>query len=273
MRSEIALNGEIQLEVAKAKQRDVGRGKVRIDADAMKTVGVSIGDIIEIEGKRKTAAVVWPAYTEDQGKDIIGMDDLIRKNASVGLGEKVTIRKAEIKVAASVELAPLSSGITTDPGFIDLMKRRLADIPLIDGDNILIPCLGQLIPFVVVRTRPHGIVIITETTSVRIYPSPGAVDRKRLRRWGWLVDLKEWTKAEEVKFIIPDRGEWDDERTALSEASKLAKDSGQPVTVFVGLRAEGQVKLDERVEYAQVDTDGDVEYVYDEELLVARRRG
>jgi len=146
-----------------------------------------------------------------------------------------------------LRLATLSSGITTDSDFIDFMKRRLADTPLIDGDNILIPRLGQPIPFVVVRTRPHGIVLTTETTSVRICSSPSAIDRKKLCRRGWLVDLKEWTKAEEVKFIIPDRGEWDDERTALSEASKLAKDSGQPVTVFVGLRAEGQVKLDEKV--------------------------
>jgi len=273
MRMGIALNGEIQLEVAEAKQRDEGRKKVRIDAGAMKAIGVVVGDIIEIGEKRKTAAVVWPAYTEDQGMDIIRMDGLIRKNTSVGLGEKVTIRKAEAKVATLVKLAPTSFKITVDPGFFDFVRGGLKDTPLVNGDNVLVPCLGQPIPFVVVRTQPHGIVIITETTSVRICPSPGAVDRKKLRRRGWLVDLKEWTKAEEVKFIIPDRGEWDDERTALSEASKLAKDSGQPVTVFVGLRAEGQAKLDERLEYAQVDPDGDVEYVYDEELLVVRRRG
>jgi transitional endoplasmic reticulum ATPase len=151
---------DLMLRVAESKQRDVGRGKVRIDADAMKSMGVSVGDILEIEGKRKTAAIVWPAYTEDQGMDIIRMDGLIRKNASVGIGEKVSVRKAEAKVATLVKLAPLSFTITVDSGFVSFVKRRLADTPLVEGDNVLIPVLGQAIPFSVVSTKPGGIVIM-----------------------------------------------------------------------------------------------------------------
>jgi len=163
---------DLVLRVAESKQRDVGRGKVRIDADAMKAVGVSVGDIIEIEGKRKTAAIVWPAYTEDQGMDIIRMDGLIRKNASVGIGERVTIRKAEAKVATLVKLAPLSFTITVDSGFVSFVKRRLADTPLVEGDNVLIPVLGQAIPFSVVSTKPAGIVMATEESSLTILEKP-----------------------------------------------------------------------------------------------------
>jgi len=163
---------DLVLRVAESKQRDVGRGKVRIDADAMKAIGVSVGDIIEIEGKRKTAAIVWPAYTEDQGMDIIRMDGLIRKNASVGIGEKVTIRKAEAKVATLVKLAPLSFTITVDSGFVSFVKRRVADMPLVEGDNVLIPVLGQAIPFSVVSTKPAGIVMVTEESSLTILEKP-----------------------------------------------------------------------------------------------------
>jgi len=163
---------DLVLRVAESKQRDVGRGKVRIDADAMKAIGVSVGDIIEIEGKRKTAAIVWPAYTEDQGMDIIRMDGLIRKNASVGIGEKVTIRKAEAKVATLVKLAPLSFTITVDSGFVSFVKRRVADTPLVEGDNVLIPVLGQAIPFSVVSTKPAGIVMVTEESSLTILEKP-----------------------------------------------------------------------------------------------------
>ena len=163
---------DLVLRVAESKQRDVGRGKVRIDADAMKAIGVSVGDIIEIEGKRKTAAIVWPAYTEDQGMDIIRMDGLIRKNASVGIGERVTIRKAEAKVATLVKLAPLSFTITVDSGFVSFVKRRLADTPLVEGDNVLIPVLGQAIPFSVVSTKPVGIVMVTEESSLTILEKP-----------------------------------------------------------------------------------------------------
>ncbi|MEN3035251.1 MAG: CDC48 family AAA ATPase [Candidatus Methanosuratincola sp.] len=163
---------EIVLRVAESKQRDVGRGKVRIDADAMKKIGVSVGDVIEIEGKRKTAAIVWPAYTEDQGMDIIRMDGLIRKNAGVGIGEKITIRKAESKPANLVKLAPLSFTISVDSGFVSFVKRRLADTPVVEGDNVLIPVLGQAIPFAVVSTKPSGIVMVNEETTLTILEKP-----------------------------------------------------------------------------------------------------
>ncbi|MEJ5292396.1 MAG: CDC48 family AAA ATPase [Candidatus Methanosuratincola sp.] len=163
---------EVVLRVAESKQRDVGRGKVRIDAEAMKKIGVSVGDVIEIEGKRKTAAIVWPAYTEDQGMDIIRMDGLIRKNAGVGIGEKITIRKAESKPANLVKLAPLSFTISVDSGFVSFVKRRLADTPVVEGDNVLIPVLGQAIPFAVVSTKPSGIVMVNEETTLTILEKP-----------------------------------------------------------------------------------------------------
>jgi len=163
---------EITLRVAEARQRDVGRGKVRIDVNAMRAIGVNIGDVVEIEGRRKTAAIVWPAYTEDQGMDIIRMDGLIRKNAGVSMGDRVIVRKAEAKPALVSKLAPLSFTITVDQGFISFVKRRLIDMPVVEGDNVLIPVLGQAIPFLVVSTKPSGIVIISENTNLVILEKP-----------------------------------------------------------------------------------------------------
>ncbi|RLE48477.1 MAG: AAA family ATPase [Candidatus Methanomethylicota archaeon] len=163
---------EIVLRVAEARQRDVGRGKVRIDVNAMRAIGVNIGDVVEIEGRRKTAAIVWPAYTEDQGMDIIRMDGLIRKNAGVSMGDKVIVRKAEAKPALVSKLAPLSFTITVDQSFISFVKRRLIDMPVVEGDNVLIPVLGQAIPFLVVSTKPSGIVIINENTNLVILEKP-----------------------------------------------------------------------------------------------------
>ena len=59
---------EVRLRVAEAKQRDVGRGKARIDSDSMNSIGATAGDVVEITGKRTTAALAWPAYQEDQGQ-------------------------------------------------------------------------------------------------------------------------------------------------------------------------------------------------------------
>ncbi|MCC6013087.1 MAG: CDC48 family AAA ATPase [Candidatus Verstraetearchaeota archaeon] len=168
---------EVVLRVAESKQRDVGRGKVRIDTEIMKALGINVGDVVEIEGKRKTAAIAWPAYAEDQGMDIIRMDGLIRKNANVGLGEKVIVRKADPKIATMVKLAPVSFTINVDPGFVSFVKRRLIDTPLVEGDQVVIPVLGQAIPFVVVSTKPSGIVKVTEDTNLTILEKPTEISR------------------------------------------------------------------------------------------------
>ncbi|MCX8204894.1 MAG: CDC48 family AAA ATPase [Candidatus Nezhaarchaeota archaeon] len=161
------------LRVADAKARDVGRGKVRMDLEAMRIIGVSPGDVIEIEGKKKTAAVVWPAYAEDQGSNFIRMDGLTRRNANVSIGDRVIVRKAKAVPAIMVRLAPQSFTISVDQSFTNFVKRRLIDYPLVEGDSVLIPVLGQAIPFVVVSTKPSGVVVIpSEDTTVILLEKP-----------------------------------------------------------------------------------------------------
>ncbi|MEM2996813.1 MAG: AAA family ATPase, partial [Candidatus Bathyarchaeia archaeon] len=90
----------VQLKVAEAKQqRDVGRSIARIDAETMKALEVTVGDVIEITGKKTTAAKAWPAYPEDQGLMIIRIDGFIRKNCGASINEYVTVKKAEVEYA------------------------------------------------------------------------------------------------------------------------------------------------------------------------------
>ncbi|WP_324736361.1 CDC48 family AAA ATPase [Thermococcus sp. SY098] len=162
---------EIKLKVASAYQRDVGRGIVRIDRKAMRTIGVQPGDIVEIIGTKNTAAVVWPAYPEDEGLDIIRMDGTIRKNAGVGLGDEVTVRKAEVKEAKKVVLAP-TEPIRFGADFVDWLHSRLIGRPVVRGDYIKIGVLGQELTFVVTATTPAGIVQITEFTDFTVSEKP-----------------------------------------------------------------------------------------------------
>ena len=74
---------EVQLRVGDARQRDVGRGIARIDQRTMQKLGISAGDVIEIVNKRTTSAIAWPAYSEDQNRDIIRIDGFTRKNSAV----------------------------------------------------------------------------------------------------------------------------------------------------------------------------------------------
>jgi transitional endoplasmic reticulum ATPase len=163
---------EIRVRVAEAKQRDAGRGKARIDDGTMRVLSIVAGDIIAINGKRKTAAVAWPAYQEDQNKNIIRIDGLLRKNAGVAINEYVIIAKADVNEAKSVTLAPVDMRLNVDKDFKNFVKSRLLEFPLVEGDSIFVVILGSAIPFTVVRSRPHGIVKISQSTNLNVLGEP-----------------------------------------------------------------------------------------------------
>ena len=83
----------LTLRVGEAKPKDVGRGIARMDPQDLETLGVQVGDAIQIEGRRKTVAKAMPAYAEERGKLLIQMDGLLRGNAQVSLDEKVNVQK------------------------------------------------------------------------------------------------------------------------------------------------------------------------------------
>ena len=174
--SEVPPRKELVLRVVEAKQKDVGRGKVRIDIALLSQINVAPGEVVEIEGTRKTAAIAWPLSPEDitsEGdRNIIRMDGITRKNAGVSIGDKVIVRKAIVKPASYVKLAPSNFTITVDPGFVSYVKKKLKDMPLVEGDTVLIPVLGQAIPFTVAQVKPVGIVIVTDETALAISDKP-----------------------------------------------------------------------------------------------------
>ncbi|MFW9923040.1 MAG: CDC48 family AAA ATPase [Candidatus Thorarchaeota archaeon] len=172
----------ISLKVAEARQRDIGRQKVRIDGLSMRQINVTTGDVVEIKGKKTTAAIAWPAYPEDQNAGIIRMDKLLRNNADVGLSDKVTVSKANAKNAKLVTLAPFQTPVAIDYSFENFVKRKLLGYPLTEEDTVLIPILGKSLPFTVTSTNPKGIIRITEDTELKVIDKPVKVSEEALPR-------------------------------------------------------------------------------------------
>ena len=172
---------EIQLRVGDARQRDVGRGIARIDQRTMQKLGISAGDVIEIVNKRTTSAIAWPAYSEDQNRDILRIDGFTRKNAGVAINEYVVVRPAKVKTALSITLAPVDMRLNVDEDFTNFVKNRLMERTLVEGDTTLVMMLGHAIPFTVSKTRPHGIVKVTAETRLTILNEP-APEAKGLPR-------------------------------------------------------------------------------------------
>lgn len=172
---------ELQIKVEKAHPIDFGRGIIRLDPDTLLSLQLSPGDIVQIEGKRNTAAKVWRADRQDWGQGIARIDGYTRQNAGVGIGERVTIRKIEAIPAEKVLLAP-PEGVMMEFGenTESIIKHNILKRPLVKEDVIpIISSMGQshpgsqAIPLIAIETEPEeGVLIITERTEIQLQEKP-----------------------------------------------------------------------------------------------------
>ncbi|MEM3956940.1 MAG: CDC48 family AAA ATPase [Thermoproteota archaeon] len=168
---------EVQLVVAEARPRDVGRRIVRIGRREMAQLKAETGDVVEILGRKSASAVVWPGYAEDEDRKIVRMDGLIRKSAGVAIGDYVKIRKVDkVENASEVVLAAMGARISSvDEDFLDYVKDKLIDTPLTEGDIVAVPVFGgQALGLTVVRVKPRGFVKVTQDTRVQIVSEEAA---------------------------------------------------------------------------------------------------
>ena len=144
-------NNIVSLKVLEAYTRDVGRGTARIDYDTMASLGVSTGDIIEIKGKRRTVVKCLPLYPSDEGKGIIRLDGLVRNNAGIAIGDAVNAKKIKAVAAEKVVISPLEAIPPIDERYL---ADALESMPLIKGDNVMVPYFGGRLTFQIVAITP-----------------------------------------------------------------------------------------------------------------------
>ncbi len=189
-----------------------GRGLVRIDAKSMSELGIKEGDVVELEGQKTTTAIAIRAYPADAGLSLIRMDGITRRNAGIGVGENIKMRKVDVKEAHRVVLAPATKGVRVmiSP---ELMKRNLLFRPLMKGDMLdpspvvkrrehrsrspfddIFSSFGididsfedsftpmpSNVKFMVVSTNPDGPVKVTEATDIEINPEATDVEEKAI---------------------------------------------------------------------------------------------
>lgn len=192
----------VKLKVMEAFQEEAYKGIVRIDSQTMRDLGVKPGDIIGIEGGRKTVGIVERAYPSDVGQAVIRMDGILRRNAKTSIGELVGVSRVEVKEAKTVTIAPAQQGIMIQAD-AEYFKRGLIGRAVVKGDQISLGGarrrrkafderygdifdmfeLAELssfglgmsgLKFIVVNTEPKQAVIVTENTELVL--SPKAVE-------------------------------------------------------------------------------------------------
>ena len=196
---------EKTLKVAEAlSQKDVGQGIARIDPNILSELGINERDIIEINGDKKTAAIVLPSQT-DIGLGVIRIDGLVRKNSGATIGGEVTIKKAKAIEAKKVVLAPTEDNIRVQGDVRGLFMGKVmmqgdiigsqirAPRPNIGFNSIFdelmdfTPAAMKEIRFAVVSTQPGGIVVVGQNTEVELHETP--IDVSKIEGVSNLVDV------------------------------------------------------------------------------------
>lgn len=199
-RGSLFMADELKLKVAETIQEDVNKGIVRIDSSYMRKLDIRPGNIVEIQGERTTVGIADRALPGDIGLNIIRMDGIIRRNARTSIGEKVTIRRAEVIEAKKVKIAPAREGVIINTSNPTLFKQGLLGRAVVKGDLVALGGsrrrrnmmsnspfadvfsmlnedafmnfgLGDL-KFLVVDAHPKQAVLITENTQVDYSPTP-----------------------------------------------------------------------------------------------------
>jgi transitional endoplasmic reticulum ATPase len=158
-----------KLRVVEGLEKDAGRGTVRLAPEDLQRLGAASGDIVELSGKRVTAART-EAASPDQQIGTIQMDAVTRQNAVTRIEGEVSVRRLAPYKARRVVLAPFGAkkfvhGMKASPQWQTILEGR----PVTVGDWIRVPIYGTLMQdYHVADLVPRGIALIQSTTDVSL---------------------------------------------------------------------------------------------------------
>lgn len=161
------------IKVAELKAGETGRGIVRLDPALMDVLSIRVGDIVQIDGNKKTVAKVLRGAPEDANLGIIRMDGSTRRNAGVALDERVAVKKVTAKNAEKITFSPTEQ--LRLQGGEEYLKQVLDGRAIAKGDTITLNVMGNKIDLIVTSFSPSGeAVMICDSTEVKISDKPAA---------------------------------------------------------------------------------------------------
>ncbi len=164
---------EKAIKVAELKPGETGRGIARLDPELMDILGIKVGDIVQIDGNKKTVAKVLRGAPEDANRGIIRIDGSTRRNAGVSLDERVAVKKVTAKNAEKITFAPTEQ--LRLQGGEEYLRQVLEGRALAKGDTITLNVMGNKIDLIVTSFAPSGdAVLMANTTEVKVSDKPAA---------------------------------------------------------------------------------------------------
>ena len=173
----------IRLSVEESTRESLGRGYITLTSWACQRLRAQIGDVVELSGKKRTAAVVVRSAPADIGKEITRMDWSTRQNAGVKVGDPIQVRRVIDEAARSVLVAPLNNAWDCSEGrswLVDLLSARLMGRAVHRWATPLMFRNGDLesglfrpeARLMILSTEPPGIVRVGSSTKIRLASQP-----------------------------------------------------------------------------------------------------
>ena len=88
----------VTVKVAEGRPPDAGRSLARLDPADLTRLGITPGAVVEIEGKRITAARAMPTVRDLRGRQPVQVDSITCSDAGAVIGKKATLRVQEYRV-------------------------------------------------------------------------------------------------------------------------------------------------------------------------------
>jgi len=165
------MTNEKAIKVAELRPGEAGKGVARLDPALMDILGIKVGDIVIVEGTKKTAVKILRGAPEDDNRGIIRLDGSTRRNAGVSIDERVDVKKAETKDAEKITFAPTEE--LRLQGGEEYLAQVLEGRAFAKGDVLSLNIMGNKMDLVVTAFAPSAeTVLMTAQTQVKISDKP-----------------------------------------------------------------------------------------------------
>ncbi|MBP6021473.1 MAG: AAA family ATPase, partial [Candidatus Methanomethylophilaceae archaeon] len=140
------------IKVAELKTGETGKGIARLDPALMDILDIKVGDIIQIDGNKKTVVKALRGAPEDANRGIIRIDGSTRRNAGTSIDERVNVKKVVAKDATKITFSPTDE--LRLKGGEEYLAQAMEGRSFMKGDVLTLNVMGNKIDLVVTSYAP-----------------------------------------------------------------------------------------------------------------------
>ena len=176
-------SGGKKVRIKDAFKDDAGKGFVRLDPDLMGELNLRTGDVIEIlypPLNKNTAAHLYPGKPEDEGKNIIRLDQSQRRNIGASVDDLVKIKKIKAEVADEITFAGLEESIIlrNSQQLAEILENRI----ITKEDILSFYSYGKRVDLVVVDYKPKSPAVRIDVKTKIVLSEKSHKEIKELQR-------------------------------------------------------------------------------------------